>query len=148
MEHVATLLDGHWELMRTFNCFLPAGHQIELLPAFLKEYQACYSLDTPISQPEADTLASGFVRKLHERFKDNPSRLEQVLRVLLEMPGDGDGFAEAAKRPSEMLEHIRPILQTAQHEDLWREFLTFVPQSWAGTGRVHMVVRNEPAASS
>lgn len=48
-------------------------------------------------------------------------------------------------RPAELLEHIRRSLHTSEHEDLWKEFLQYVPASWAGPGHVHTVV---PASSS
>ena len=158
MEHVSTLLQGHWPLLQQFNRFLPDGHRLELLTPALQAYSACHKSEA-VAKPEADELASVFFARLQarrrtacaaraavrararacpqERFKDDQAKLNVILRALVELPMDGDGFTETSAKPSTVvLEQVRPILQTKEHSDLWKEFQQYIPQSWLGAGYV------------
>ena len=101
MEHVSALLQGHWALLKQFNQFLPDGHRIEQLPSHLREYDVCHNNMQPVAEPQAEELAWQFFDKLQARFKDSPAKFKSIMRVLLELPSDGESFSKAGTVASE-----------------------------------------------
>lgn len=139
MEAMAEMLRGHWALLRQFNRFLPEGFRIEQLPPCMSGYHVCHVPDQgPVSHADAENLASQFVAKLYKRFEHSP-KLNTLLRALLEIPGESEGFSKYSATPLQLIEHIRPILQTKEHEDLWREFQQYMPRQAHG----HVMVAHD-----
>jgi len=139
MEAMAEMLQGHWALLRQFNRFLPEDFRIEQLPPHMSGYHVCHLPEHgPVSHDDAAGLASQFFAKLYKRFEHSP-KLHTLLRALLEIPGDTEGFGKYSASPLQLIEHIRPILQTKEHEDLWREFQQYMPKQAQG----HVMVAHD-----
>ena len=117
--HVSALLQGHWALLKQFNQFLPDGHRIEQLPSHLREYDVCHNNMQPVAEPQAEELAWQFFDKLQARFKDSPAKFKSIMRVLLELPSDGESFSKAGTVASEEAASILldPHLEHSKRHD-------------------------------